>query len=294
MEKKILFIYNPNSGRELIREYLSYIVETFNNSGYDVTVKPTQYAGQAREIAKEHADDFNIIACAGGDGTLNEVLGGVYLSGSKTPVGYIPTGSTNDFANTHQMHQDVLKAANRIVKGRTKEIDLGLFNGKPFDYVAAFGLFTSIAYNTPHDLKSVMGHSAYFLEIMRSFAEMKEVMIKCELEDGEIIEGYYIIGLMSNSNYIGGMQFFMDNELALDDGEMEFTLIKKGNDPVQFGNIIRALMENTQTKHVVRRKTSKVRISFENVIPWTLDGEYGGSVKYVDLEVVKKAVKIIV
>lgn len=294
MEKKLLFIYNPNSGREVIREYLSYIVETFNNGGYTVTVKPTQYGGQAREIATACASEYNIIACAGGDGTLNEVLGGVYLSGSKTPVGYIPTGSTNDFANTHQMHMDVLNAAARIVKGRTKSIDLGLFNGKPFDYVAAFGLFTSIAYKTPHDLKSVMGHSAYFLEIMRSFAEMKEVLVKCEMDDGEIIEGYYIIGLISNSNYIGGMQFFMDNELALDDGEMEFTLIKKSNDPVQFGNIIRALMDNTQTKHVVRRKTSKVRITFEDVIPWTLDGEYGGSVKYVDLEVIRKAVRIIV
>ena len=294
MEKKLLFIYNPNSGMEVIREYLSYIVELFNEGGYTVTIKPTQYGGQAREIAQKCADDYKIIACAGGDGTLNEVLSGVYLSGSKTPVGYIPTGSTNDFANTHKMHLEVLKAAHRIVKGRTKEIDLGLYNGKPFDYVAAFGLFTSIAYKTPHDLKSVMGHSAYFLEIMRSLAEMKEVMIKCELADGEIIEGYYIIGLMTNSNYVGGMQFFMDDELALDDGEMEFTLIKKGNDPVQLGNIIKALMDNSENSYVIRRKTSKVRISFEDVVPWTLDGEYGGSGKYVDLEVVKKAVRIIV
>lgn len=292
--KKMLFVYNPHAGKGLLKLQLSEIVDIFVKAGYDVVVYPTQAYKDAYRKIREFTEDYDLVVCSGGDGTIDEVVTGMMEREHKIPVGYIPTGTTNDFANSLKIPKDFLAAAHNAVHGTAFPCDIGQFNDDVFVYIAAFGLFTDVSYETKQEMKNVLGHLAYVLEGAKRLFNVPSYKIKVTHDD-EVITGEFIYGMVTNSRSVGGFRNMIGKNVKFDDGEFEVTLIRKPANPIELQEIIAALLiEQIDTKHMdtFRAKT----ISFESLeeIPWTLDGEYGGSHDYVEIINQNKAMKLMV
>ena len=298
MKDKLLFIFNPRAGKGTYTSRLVDVLGTLSNGGYRVEAFPTQKHGDAVARAMNAEDDITMIAAAGGDGTLNEVINGLHAAGRRLPVGYIPVGSTNDFAASLELPGDPVKAAELIVKRNTRGIDLGLFNDSIFVYVAAFGAFTNVAYETDQTLKNIFGHAAYILSGVKAIGEIKAYPMKVTVFDdaaGEetVSEGNFIYGMITNSISVGGFRNITGKYVALSDGLFEVTLIREPKDILGLQAIISTLLgSNTSTPLVETYKTSYISFSTDAPIPWTLDGEFGGSHQDVSIRNLKKALQI--
>lgn len=291
--KKMLFIINPVSGKRALGDSLMSVIEIFSNADYDINIYLTKSEEDMIASVRERGEEFDLIVCCGGDGTLNLVVGTVYENNINTYLGYIPGGTTNDFANTRHIDTVTTGAAKQIVEGMVRDVDLGLLNGKPFVYVAAFGMFSDLAYMTSREMKQNMGYAAYLMGGIKSMAKSKPYTMHIECED-TVIEGDFIYGMVSNSKRVGGIDMPIMKNVLFDDGEMEITLIRRPNGPVETQKLINCLVTQIADDHMVYMlKTSKARIVSEEEVPWTLDGEYGGAYKDMDIEVKGAAVKMI-
>ncbi len=292
--KKMLFVYNPRSGKGLIRNNLSTIVETFAAGGYEVTVHPTSGERDAREKVKERAKDFELIACCGGDGTLDEVVAGLMDSGVKRPIGYIPAGSTNDFGNSLGIPKQMDQAAKLIVEGEIFPCDIGRFNEEYFVYVAAFGAFTDVSYQTNQDMKNMLGHAAYLLEAMKRMGTWKSRWMYVESEEF-CDEGEFVFGMITNSNSVGGFKGLPGHNIELNDGLFEVTLVRNPQNLIDWQEIITAVLTREETSgKVVRFKTNRLKILSKEPIAWTRDGENGGEHTEVELVNLQQVLDIIV
>ena len=290
----MLFVFNPKAGKGRIKTHLLDIVDIFNKGGYEVIIRATQGPKDAYEQVKEYADQVDLIACSGGDGTLDEVVTGIVEVGSQTPIGYIPAGSTNDFANSLFMPKSMTAAASMIMEEQIYHCDIGKFNNQTFAYVAAFGLFTNVSYETDQDLKNILGHVAYVLEGMKQLFEVKSYHLKVT-SDELTVENDFIYGMISNSRSVGGFRNMIGKEVAFDDGLFEVTLIKTPKNPIALQEIIASLLiEQVDTKHMYTFKTGKITFESIEEIPWTLDGEYGGSHDEVVIENLQKQLHLMV
>lgn len=290
--KKILFVYNPRSGKGLVRTHLAAIIEIFSAAGYDVTVYPTKEPMDACQLVGRRAKEFDLIACSGGDGTLDEVVTGIMNSEVQRPVGYIPAGSTNDFAVSIGIPKEMDKAAKLIVEGTPFVCDLGRLNDDYFVYVAAFGMFTDVSYQTSQELKNVLGHSAYILEGMKRVGTWKSIHLKIESEEYQD-EGDYIIGLITNSNSVGGIKGLLGKNVELNDGLFEVTLLRAPQKIGDWQDVISALLtKDENSNNLVRFKTKKLRIVSEEPVAWTRDGENGGEHTEVVLENLQQVYEI--
>lgn len=294
MSEKILFIFNPFSGKGLIKNHLLEIIDTMVKAGFDVTTYPTQARGDATRKIAECAADYERIICSGGDGTLDEVITGLIQSGASVPVGYIPAGSTNDFANSLGVPKEMLKAAKTAVTGAPFPCDVGEFNGDPFVYVAAFGMFTEVSYKTSQQLKNVLGHLAYVLEGMKSLIDIPSYSMKVEY-NGESFEDEFIYGMVTNSVSVGGFKGITGSDVKLDDGVFEVTLIKKPRNPIELNEILRCLTNRIDDSDLIYSfKTDCLQIASEESIAWTLDGEFGGEHKELTIRNLHKRVEIFI
>ena len=294
MKKRMLFVFNPKAGKGKIKTHLLDIVDIFNKGGYEVIIRATQGPKDAYAQVKEYADQVDLIVCSGGDGTLDEVVTGIVEMDSKTPLGYIPAGSTNDFANSLRIPKSMLKAANVAVKGRRFPVDIGYFNGDSFVYVAAFGLFTAVSYQTSQQLKNVLGHAAYILEGMKQLLDIPVYKMRVEYDD-EVLEDEFIYGMITNSISVGGFKNLTGKNVLLDDGVFEVTLIKAPKNPLELNEIIAALTSRKDdTDLVYSFKSSNIKFYPEEIIPWTLDGEFGGDHKEVEIRNMHQALEIMV
>lgn len=276
MKQQMLFIYNPRAGKAQIRSNLLDIIDTFVKAGYEVTAYPTQAAGDAVKAVKERRAGYDIVVCSGGDGTLDEVVTGMMQCDEKLPIGYVPAGSTNDFANSLGIPKSMTKAADAVVKGRDFACDIGAFNNDSFIYVAAFGLFTDVSYETNQDIKNVLGHAAYLLEGVRRLPAVHSYALKISYED-KVIEGEFLYGMVTNSYSVGGFRGLTGKDVLLDDGLFEVMLVRKPANPLDLNNIIRALVDKrVKSEHIYTFKTSRLTVESEEPVAWTLDGEYGG------------------
>lgn len=298
-DKKLFFIYNPNAGKAQIKNKLADIIDIFVKAGYEVTVYPTQNAGDAIGITKQCEDKYDLIVCSGGDGTLDEVVTGMMQREKKMTIGYVPTGSTNDFANSLHIPKKMITAAEVIVGGSTFACDIGKFNDDSFVYIAAFGIFTDVSYETKQPAKNVLGHMAYILEGMKRLSSIKAYHVKFIIQEGElfqenrVIEDDFIFGMITNSESVGGFKRITGNNVELDDGLFEVTLIKKPKNPIELNEIMAALLvKDIDSRSMYCFKTSHVIIEAEEQIAWTLDGEFGGNHQYVTIENEKKAIQI--
>ena len=293
--KRILFVYNPKAGKAKIRNKLSDIIDVFARSGYSIVVHPTQGQGDAREVVKNREKGaYDLIVCSGGDGTLDEVVAGMMQTQEHLPVGYIPAGSTNDFAKSLGISSNMVAAAETIVKGRVFSCDIGRFNEGLFVYVAAFGMFTEVSYATDQQMKNMLGHMAYLLEGVKSLSTIKSYVMRIESEE-EIIEGDFIFGMVTNSISVGGFKNITGKDVELDDGKFEVLLVKRPVTYVELDNTVASLVvPKFDAQCIQYLKTSCLRIYSKEKISWTLDGEFGGEHKEVVIENLQKVLPIIV
>ena len=292
--KKLLFIYNLHAGKGQIKVNLSDVLEELTRAGWLVCVHPTQGPGDAAETAAALAAQFDRIVCAGGDGTLHEVVAGLMPLELRPPIGYIPAGSTNDFARNLFLPKGYRAMAATAAAGTPLPVDIGRFNDRFFVYVAAFGAFTDVSYDTPQSFKNMFGHLAYVLEGVTRLGSIQSYHLTAE-HDGGLLEGDYIFGMVSNTVSVGGFQGPSAAEVRLDDGLFETVLIRQPSNGAELQTIIRCLLQMgpDESGIVTCLRTGRLRLSSEQPIPWTLDGEYGGSPQIAQIENCRHGVTIV-
>lgn len=284
VKKTLLFIFNPKAGKEGIHSVLLDIIDIFNKGGYEVLAHATQYPRDAYEMAKEYESKVDLVVCCGGDGTLDEVVTGLMEKDSHVPLGYIPGGSTNDFANSLFIPKNMVEAAHNIMEEEVYRCDIGRFNRQTFAYIAAFGLFTDVSYQTDQGLKNVLGHAAYLLEGFRRLFDITYYHMKVESEELNVEEDF-IYGMVTNSRSVGGFKNLTGRHVDMNDGLFEVTLIKMPKTPAELQEILRCLVSGEDdTDLIYSFKSRKLTITSEDEVPWTLDGEYGGSHTEVEIE----------
>lgn len=283
MAKTLLLIVNPRAGRTRSMAPMFDAVAHFCEAGYLVSVRRTAYPGHASEIVEEEGERFDRIVCCGGDGTLNETVRGVMTLASPPLLGYIPGGSTNDFAASLSLPADPVQAAARITASDGKKLDVGTFNGRPFVYVASFGAFTRASYAAPQSIKNDLGHLAYILEGVRDLSTLRPYPATVTTEE-EIFDGEFLFGAVTNATSVGGLMKLQKEQVVLDDGLFELLLIPNPTNAMELQELIRALvMQDFTGGGVVFRHIPAVTVETPEGFPWTLDGEYGSGAERVEI-----------
>lgn len=296
--KKLLYIYNPTAGRRTAKASLSDVVEVFSRQGYEITVHPTQGRGDATRTVLEDGGGFDRVVCCGGDGTLNETVQGLLaLPADKRPVlGYIPAGTTNDFSRTLELPRTLPELAEAAGAGTPRPIDVGEAAGRPFTYVAAFGLFTDVSYSTPQANKNLLGHFAYLLEGMGRLASIPSYHMKVSTPEGKEVEGDFIYGMVGNTVSVGGLVNLPRDKVLLDDGRFEVILIRQPKTAKDWQSILTALTTLELSKDgegaVVGFSAGEVTFTCDAPVAWTVDGEFGGEQQITTVRNLPRALTI--
>lgn len=292
-KEKVLLVVNPCSGKTATRASVPDIISNFPEDEYEFTVRNTTCRGDATNIVKKEADDHDMVVCCGGDGTLNETVNGVMDLARRLPIGYFPSGSTNDLANTLGIPLKVKDAAELIKSKNLNDYDIGLFNNRYFSYVASFGAFTRASYATSQKLKNIFGHAAYFPAAIPDAFNIKKYKLRIE-HDGGVIEDSFVFGSISNSTSVAGFFKFKEDELKLNDGIFEVLLCRS----LKFKSIIPTLYkvrhQDYNSDLLIFFRTTKLKVTAlqEEPVDWTLDGEYGGAHKEVMVHILERAVNL--
>lgn len=291
---KILLIVNPLAGRKMSSVQVDELVGILKHGGYSCSVYFTKFKNHATRIVRKNADNFDLIVCCGGDGTFHEVINGIIRLGKQIPIGYIPTGTTNDLAKSLNLPKNLKDAALLINKNNVYEQDVGMFEDEDyFSYVASFGAFCEVPYTTPQKVKNVLGHFAYILAGIKSIREICPYHLKVTCDD-KTIEGNFIFGAIMNSTSIGGIIDIKKENVYLDDGKFEVLLVKKSRNPIDFCTTLKDLLNKQyDSKYILFCHASKIIIESDKKLAFTLDGEYVGKLKNIKINNLKKAIKII-
>jgi len=292
MRKKLLLVINPISGRGMIKDYLMEIVSRFSQNGYEVTVYPTKKKGDAT-LKMAQANEFDFIVVSGGDGTLNEAVSGMVLYDGSATMGYLPAGTTNDFAATLNIPKQIDKAMDICLNGEAVSIDVGQFNDRYFIYVAAFGAFTDVAYETPQPRKNMLGGFAYLIEGLLKLPSIHPYKCKLTYPEGTI-EGEFIFGMVSNSDSVAGIKNAFGTTADLSDGLFEVILIRNPRNILDYPRILTDFL-NTKydPEYVMIFKTSQIQVESFEEMKWTLDGEAGGFYQKTTISSLPQRVKVV-
>jgi YegS/Rv2252/BmrU family lipid kinase len=293
---KMLFIVNPIAGRiHNTKKKLQGVIKLFKDYGYHVTVKKTTSKGHATALVLEHGNNHDIIICNGGDGTLNEVISGVMRLGRNITIGYIPSGTTNDFASSLNLSDKAETAAKTILCGQPRTLDIGLFgDSRYFSYIASFGAFTGSSYSTPQSYKNLIGHLAYVLDGMKGIPSIRPHHVRVEA-DGQTYEDDYIFGAVSNSISIGGLLKLDSNKVDLNDGLFEIILVKNPKTPLELSRMLLSISKREYTdKSIQIIKAPEATFYMEEIIPWSIDGEYEAGTNKVKIQNITNAIRIMV
>lgn len=295
MKRRLLFIYNPHAGKSKIKNWLSGIIELFVKDDYEVVIYATQGKKDGKRIVVDcfERENYDLVVCSGGDGTLNEVISGVMKSGKKINIGYIPSGTTNDFAYNLALPKNLPNAAKVALTGEPFPCDVGSFNGTYFTYTAAFGLFTDTSYETPQVSKNTLGKLAYILEGIKRLPNWKSYGMEITCGD-QVITDQFIYGMVANSESIGGIKGLAGKDVILDDGLFEGIFIKMPQSVMDFQGIINDLLTgNVKGEHIYSFPVMDLVITSKEPVPWSIDGEFGGELTKVHIKVHKQAITII-
>ncbi len=274
--KRMLFFVNPTAGREEMRFQLMDVLSRFTAAGYDVLCHPTQKPQDVTEVIARSGQDYDIIVTCGGDGTLNETVTGLMQLENRPLLGYIPAGTVNDFATSLHIPKTIPEAVSTIIDGVPFAVDMGGFNGKYFTYVAAFGAFTKVSYATPQSSKQALGRAAYILEGVRSLTDIRPIHVVAEAGD-TVIEDDVILGMVTNATSVGGFKALDDSIVKMDDGLNELIMVRAPKVLADYNAIIGSLIaRDFKPDHFHILQSDLVTLHFEQPVPWTLDGEYGG------------------
>ena len=283
-QKKLLFIVNPRAGRSKSRSPLFDAISVFSQAGYLISLHKTTAPGDASLTATREGGDYDLVVAVGGDGTLNEVISGLMKLDRRPLLGYLPQGSTNDFAASLQISGNPVMAAMSIVRNVPCQLDIGQWNERCFVYVASFGAFTKSSYSASQAAKNALGHFAYILEGMKDLNTLRPYQVKLTA-DGEVLDGEYLFGAVCNSTSIGGLMKLDPERVVLDDGQFEMLLIPNPKTAQDLQNLVLALLDQHYDREgLVFRHVSSIHLETEQDLPWSLDGEYAASTPVVDIE----------
>ena len=283
-QKKLLFIVNPRAGRSKSRSPLFDAIAVFSQAGYLVSLHKTTAPGDSAITAALVGGDYDLVVAAGGDGTLNEVISGLMKLEHRPLLGYLPQGSTNDFAASLQISGNPVMAAMSIVRNVPCQLDIGQWNERCFVYVASFGAFTKSSYSASQAAKNALGHFAYILEGMKDLNTLRPYRVRLTA-DGEVLDGEYLFGAVCNSTSIGGLMKLDPERVVLDDGKFEMLLIPNPKTAQDLQNLVLALLDQHYDREgLVFRHVSSIHLETEQDLPWSLDGEYAASSPVVDIE----------
>ena len=293
-ENRVLLIVNPRSGMQKLKNHLLEIVDIYSKAGLELSVMTTQRGGDAARIAREYGSEFGKVVCSGGDGTFNETVSGLMELSERPLLGYIPAGTTNDFAVSMKLSTSLKKAAQQTISGEMKTIDIGRFNGRYFSYVASFGAFTGASYSTPQNIKNTIGHLAYLIEGVNDLDKIRPYHVRVETQD-RTLEGEYLFGAVSNSTSLGGMLKLGKKYVDMNDGLFEVLLVKKPDKAMELQKIISGLLtQQYDGKVVTLFSAPEVTFHMDEVVPWSLDGEYEPGTQQVKIENIRDAIRIMV
>ena len=296
MEQRVLLMVNPMAGRRKIRNELLYVVDTLTKAGYETIIYTTQGKDATRDLLAEKDSQFDRVICCGGDGTFNEILSATMHWNKRPILGYIPAGTTNDFAAGLKLPSDIREAAVNIVRGTPHTVDAGLFNTSYFSYVASFGAFTETSYSTPQNFKNALGHLAYILEGIKEIPAFTPYTV-CVEADGQIYKDSYIFGAVSNARSVGGILKISDSLVDLNDGVFEVMMIKMPKTLMDLSAIVTSLTSLNPLKYdpsmFLFLQTKELKITFEQEMVWSLDGERVSGGKEARIACIKDAFKIL-
>ena len=293
--KKLLLIVNPCSGRAKMYTELLKVVEVFSYADYLVSVYPTKAKGDATQyVEKLNHNDFDMLVVCGGDGTLNEVIEGIMNSGNNIPLGYIPSGTLNEWSSGLNISRNIETAAKDIINGKQIRLDIGRFNNKYFSYTASFGAFTGASYSTPQEVKNVLGQSAYFFEGIKSLGAIKPIHMKITTED-RVVEGDFLFGAVSNSLSVGGIVKYDKTPVGLNDGIFEIILIRNPDNIVKLQPLVDGILKHEFDREGIEFfRSEKFIIETDEEVAWTLDGEYAKGEDVVTVENIHGAITFVV
>ena len=291
--KKMLFIMNPFAGQKKANRYLPEILLLFTQAGYEIITFMTTGTGSAAQMAERRSRDVDLVVCCGGDGTLNETITGILRAGATTPIGYIPTGSTNDFASSLKLSSNVMQAARDIIEGQPVPYDVGKFGNRYFSYVASFGAFTKSSYATPQSVKNALGHTAYVLEGINELSQLRKLHVRMEI-DGQVVEDDYLFGAISNSTSVGGILTLDPNQVDMGDGLFEVLLVRAPRTLMEIPECIQAVQTGRYNCGMITfRSARSIRVTADPNMPWTLDGEKDDGRAEVLVENIHQAIRLI-
>ena len=292
--KRMLFILNPCAGMKKGSRNLADILAVFNRADYDVRVYITDSQGDATRAVRELAADKDMVVCCGGDGTFNETISGILQLGLTLPVGYIPAGSTNDFAASLGLSTDPVTAAKAITEGSVQYYDAGCFGDKHFSYVASFGAFTKASYTTPQSIKNALGHTAYLLEGIQELSQIRKHHVKLTLDGSEVLEDDYLFGAICNSTSVGGIMSLDPKQVDLQDGKFEVLLIKAPKTLQDIPECLLAVQKQQYNSAMMTfRSASRITVEADPGMSWTLDGEKGDGCGQIEITNLHRAIQII-
>lgn len=291
--KKMLFIYNPHAGKAAIKTKLSDIIELFVGADYEVTIYSTREKKDATRIVTEKGAEYDYVVCSGGDGTLNEVVDGLMTLDKRPLCGYMPAGTVNDFATSLKIPKSILAAARNVIEGEPFAYDIGSLNNDHFNYVAAFGAFTQVPYETPQSIKNIFGKLAYLMDGATRIGTLTDYKLHIEY-DSSVVEGSFIFGMIANSNSVAGLKGLTGKNVKLNDGLFEVVLVKYPNTPAEMQAIINGLLTRKHDDiYIYSFRASHIEITSEEELSWTVDGEYGGTYKKAVIENHREAIQFI-
>lgn len=290
----MLFVMNPYAGVRRAARYLSDILSVFNRADYELVTYMTSGTGDAYRMVSENCAGKDLVVCCGGDGTLNETVSGMLDAGQNIPLGYIPAGSTNDFASSLKLSLDPVQAAKDIVEGTAVSYDVGKFNGRYFAYVASFGAFTRVSYNTPQNVKNALGHTAYLLSSISELSQIRNIHIRMELDE-QIIEDDFIFGAISNSTTVGGILTLKPDQVDMGDGLFEVMLLRAPRNLVELSECIQAVQKQDyhNCSMITFCPTHSVKIYADETLAWTLDGEKCEGMAQIQVQNLHQAIRLV-
>ena len=291
--KKMLFVMNPYSGMRRAVRYLADIIAMYNRAGFEVITHMTSGQGDALETVRNIAPRVDLVVCCGGDGTFNETISGILESGADIPVGYIPAGSTNDFAASLRLPTNIMQAAKDVIDGEPVTYDVGKFGDRYFSYVASFGAFTKASYTTPQSIKNALGHTAYVLEGINELSQLRKEHVRFEI-DGQVVEDDFLFGAISNSTSVGGILTLDPKQVDMADGKLEILLVRAPTDLLEISECILAVQSQKYNCAMITfRSAEKIKVYADPYMPWTLDGEREEGHAHVVVENVHHAIRLI-